>query len=299
MTSSINPNNIDGQYPVAGQDNDSQGFRDNFTNIRNNLTFAKTEIEDLQQNVLLKGALSGATLDNEMSNTQLKGVQCLRFTETIDELGPLSGTVTIDWQQAHFHVLETSGSVELDFIGWPTSGFFTKLRLEVDVTSTAHTLTLPTEVTQGARFIRGAALDSVTGKWTITFTQIGVYQFEFSSYNNGTTITMFDLTRNSNPALTDYQYLTPTAGGFANISAYASTVIVNPAGTIASANINFPANTSVLDGQTISFAFGNTITTSTLFGNGATISGTLTTAGATTPAKFIYKQSTNTWYRLG
>ena len=48
MTSQVNPNNVDGTYPVAGQDNDSQGFRDNFTNIRNNLTFAKAEIEDLQ-----------------------------------------------------------------------------------------------------------------------------------------------------------------------------------------------------------------------------------------------------------
>jgi hypothetical protein len=43
--SSINPNNINGQYPIAGQDNDSQGFRDNFTNVKNNLTFAKSEIE--------------------------------------------------------------------------------------------------------------------------------------------------------------------------------------------------------------------------------------------------------------
>ena len=30
MASNINPNNIDTTYPVAGQDNDSQGFRDNF-----------------------------------------------------------------------------------------------------------------------------------------------------------------------------------------------------------------------------------------------------------------------------
>ena len=36
MTSAINPNNIDSAYPVAGQDNDSQGFRDNFTNIKTN-----------------------------------------------------------------------------------------------------------------------------------------------------------------------------------------------------------------------------------------------------------------------
>ena len=30
----INVNNIDGSFPVAGQDNDTQGFRDNFTNIK-------------------------------------------------------------------------------------------------------------------------------------------------------------------------------------------------------------------------------------------------------------------------
>jgi hypothetical protein len=36
MASQINFNIIDGTYPVAGQDNSSQGFRDNFTNIKNN-----------------------------------------------------------------------------------------------------------------------------------------------------------------------------------------------------------------------------------------------------------------------
>ena len=50
MTSSINPNNIDITFPVAGQDNDSQGFRDNFTNLKTSLQYAKDEIEDLQSN---------------------------------------------------------------------------------------------------------------------------------------------------------------------------------------------------------------------------------------------------------
>lgn len=48
MTSLINPTNIDGTYPIAGQDNDSQGFRDNFTNIKNNLETARIEITALQ-----------------------------------------------------------------------------------------------------------------------------------------------------------------------------------------------------------------------------------------------------------
>lgn len=51
MSSNINPNNINGNFPVAGQDNDSQGFRDNFTNILNNFSFASTEITALQSAV--------------------------------------------------------------------------------------------------------------------------------------------------------------------------------------------------------------------------------------------------------
>ena len=48
MASTINPNNIDITYPIAGQDNDTQGFRDNFRNIKNNLNTARQEITILQ-----------------------------------------------------------------------------------------------------------------------------------------------------------------------------------------------------------------------------------------------------------
>jgi hypothetical protein len=61
----INPNNINGGFPVFGQDNPTQGFRDNFTNIKNNLIFAKAELEDLQSKVILKSALAGTDLNNE------------------------------------------------------------------------------------------------------------------------------------------------------------------------------------------------------------------------------------------
>ena len=48
MASNIVPDTIDDAYPVAGQDNDSQGFRDNFNIIKTNFTYAKQEIETLQ-----------------------------------------------------------------------------------------------------------------------------------------------------------------------------------------------------------------------------------------------------------
>ena len=48
MASNINETGVNKDYPVAGQDNDSQGFRDNFNIIKNNFVAAKTEIETLQ-----------------------------------------------------------------------------------------------------------------------------------------------------------------------------------------------------------------------------------------------------------
>ena len=50
MSSNINPNTINITYPIAGQDNDTQGFRDNFSSIKNNFSVAQTEITALQSN---------------------------------------------------------------------------------------------------------------------------------------------------------------------------------------------------------------------------------------------------------
>jgi len=50
MTSTVTnfSNNINTLYPVAGVDNDTQGFRDNFTYIQNALGSAANEISNLQ-----------------------------------------------------------------------------------------------------------------------------------------------------------------------------------------------------------------------------------------------------------
>ena len=52
MTSQINTNGINVNYPVPGENNTSQGFRDNFAQIRNNLNTGAAEITDLQNNVV-------------------------------------------------------------------------------------------------------------------------------------------------------------------------------------------------------------------------------------------------------
>ena len=97
MTSAINPNNIDGAYPVAGQDNNSQGFRDNFTNTKTNFEYAASEITDLQSKAVLKAALTGTTLNNDMGGSLLSNAQLQDMSETRVALGTVSGSQTIDY----------------------------------------------------------------------------------------------------------------------------------------------------------------------------------------------------------
>jgi hypothetical protein len=107
MTSQINPNDIDGAYPVAGQDNNSQGFRDNFTNTKTNFQYAYNEITDLQNNAILKSALSGTTLDNDMGGALLYDYQSQQVSETVIPLGTTSGTVTLNWAAGAVQTLTT------------------------------------------------------------------------------------------------------------------------------------------------------------------------------------------------
>jgi hypothetical protein len=195
MTSRIVPTNIDGTFPVAGQDNSSQGFRDNFTNIKNNFTFARNEITDLQDNVLLKSALSGSTLDNDMAGAQLTRPQLKAWTEGLNNIGSTQGTVTISYLLGNAYKISTSDSITLSLVDWPTStGSYGSVVVWINVTNTSHTLTLPSS-------IDAVSLNDIIG-WdgvnTISFTQTGYYGFEFGSVDAGTSFFIRDLTRNRN-----------------------------------------------------------------------------------------------------
>ena len=186
MSSNINPNNINGAYPVAGQDNNSQGFRDNFTNTKTNFQFASDEITDLQNNVLLKAALSGTTLDNNMSGSLVYGGVIRQFGATRVALGTLSSTVTINYVSGHFQTLTTGGSVSLAFSNFPASGITALVSVEITVSSIAHTVQLPAVVSVNTAGFPGLN----TGTNTITFAATGVYTLQFVTSNAGATITL-------------------------------------------------------------------------------------------------------------
>ena len=189
MTSAINPNNIDGAYPVAGQDNNSQGFRDNFTNTKTNFQYAADEITDLQNKAILKAALNGGTLNNNMNGSVLSNVTLEDVGYTRLAIGTTSGSVTLDYSVAPWQTLTTSGSVSLAFSNFPAAGIEGDFYLQITVASTAHTLTLPSAVSLGLSGIQG-----ISGQ-IITFGATGTYTFRFTTSNGGSTITVYDLNR--------------------------------------------------------------------------------------------------------
>jgi len=193
MTSAINPNDIDGTYPIAGQDNNSQGFRDNFTNTKTNFQYAANEITDLQTNAVLKAALAGTALNNDMNGSPLSNANISDFSAEAAIQGTLSGAVAINYVAGHYQTVTTGGSISLSFTNWPAAGNFGIVRVQITVTNTAYTVTLPASVSVGTSNLQGYSSS------VISFDQSGIYTYDFTTSDGGTTISIFDNSRNMDP----------------------------------------------------------------------------------------------------
>jgi hypothetical protein len=226
MTSAINPNNINGAYPVAGQDNNSQGFRDNFTNTSTNFAFAADEITDLQNKAVLKQALTGTVLDNNMLGSPLSNALLSNMADATLALGTVSGTTVINYALASYQTLTTNGAVSLSFTNFPSTGSAASVTVQVTVANTIHTLIFPAAVTLNNVGIQG--LNTSTN--TITFAATGVYSFEFSTANGGTTITVREVNKVLQPFNNSSEELADTAAvNLAVTNSYFSTVTASTA----------------------------------------------------------------------
>jgi hypothetical protein len=305
MTSQINPLNIDGSYPVAGQDNNSQGFRDNFTNIRTNFQDAADEITDLQNKVILKAALStsGApALNNNMGNISLTNALIQGFSATKVVPTGTSGTVTINYQSGHYQSITTTGSISLVFTAanWTTNGTYGYLKLQINITNVAHTVTLPAAVSLGT-----AGLQGLSGQ-TITFAATGTYEFGFGSYDGGATITIFDLNRAlTNFSGADLTIDDITASGTANITGNVNGGNLRTAGLVSAAGNVIGGNVTsggLIQGATVSSVGAVTSATVAASGNvsGGNIVGFIRpTAGSASQAPIRLVAGTNTSSPLG
>jgi len=189
--SNINPNNINGSFPVAGQDNDSQGFRDNFTNILTNFSFTKAELEDLQAKVVLKSALNGTTLNNSLAFNEVSNLKIRSYAlSSYDYTNVQTSSVAIDFALGNFFHFTTTQSVSIALTSWPNTGY-AAVRVWIGIADTAHTVQFPAAVSINVESIAGWN----AGTNTITFAETGNFMFEIASYDGGASYMMRDLIR--------------------------------------------------------------------------------------------------------
>ena len=140
MASQINATTINANYPVAGQDNDSQGFRDNFSRIKVALTTASSEITVLQQNT----AKLNETNDFDGNTAQNIILQNFGTTVLETDITTLqqANPCTLYFNSSPYHKVTTNTSTAFMVENWPLSGVYSVLRLSVSPSTSSHVTTM-------------------------------------------------------------------------------------------------------------------------------------------------------------
>jgi len=123
-------NLINNNFPVRGQDNDSQGFRDNFTNISNALKSINQELDYVDQYAVIATNSTNTFYGNTISDVNLSNYS----TELYDN-GQQSGNIVIDYTLGNYQQLELNpGSSNISVINWPSEGTVGQMTLEITPT---------------------------------------------------------------------------------------------------------------------------------------------------------------------
>lgn len=102
----------------------------------------------------------------------------------------------------------------------------------------------------------------------------------------------------TNGILQSYAYQNPTTGFSYTIPSGTQTVLLDPAGTLATGTVTLPA--TPVDGMVVTITSTQQITAITFSPNsGQSVVGAQTTLPATQAAEFMYRASNTTWYNLG
>lgn len=215
--SSINTNGIDVNYPVPGQNNSSQGFRNNFSAIKTNLDIASNEISDLQNKVVVKSALNNSTVNNDMANTLISNASVRSFRSTTYNLGnALSGTVAINASLGDVQYGTVAGNVQFTFGNWAPYGTQSNLQLNLAISNTDAVISFPSEVVAsnnnfGLTSIENYGSGAGSGNISVPY-GVSELNFNFSTLDCGNTISISPINRNRQTS--QIQQRTPSPTGF-------------------------------------------------------------------------------------
>jgi len=125
MASSINTDNIKTNYPVAGENNDTQGFRDNFSEIVDNLKAAESELTDLQTNAA-KTNTESQFFGNRITNAEFD-----QTTTTVYQFGNVDTDQNVNFQNGLYQTITVGGDITLTLDGWPEAERLAKITVSL------------------------------------------------------------------------------------------------------------------------------------------------------------------------
>jgi paraquat-inducible protein B len=181
MPSNIISETIDGTYPVAGVDNDTQGFRDNFTIIKTGLATAQSEI------TLLQGNTAKLNETNDFNGTEITDANFSLNTEKYHNIGTVVSGQNISFLNGHYQSMSVNLGEEVDTINfaladWPDRDHVAKMTVQMLGNDTAKTVTFTVAgggtIKKNATFPTTLTIDSSTNPLII----------DFWTYNQGTTV---------------------------------------------------------------------------------------------------------------
>lgn len=188
MASNIVDTTIDETYPVAGVDNDSQGFRDNFNIIKSNFVAAKAEITELQSNAVLKNALSGETLDNDFGGNEITNAVFKDCADGVSANGTINTIQNVSYLNGVYQTGTVTGDLTLTLADWPDAGYARMVvELESD-TSDNRAITFNGENTAQFKKLASDSWASTTATTVVATVSQSKEIYEFWTHDGGNTI---------------------------------------------------------------------------------------------------------------
>ena len=202
MASNISDTGINEQFPIAGQDNDSQGFRDNFTTIKNNFVAAKAEITTLQGTTAQGVTYTAPTESTKSTNNFLGGTISSANLQNTTETGYIAGATintsqNVNLDNGAYQEFTVGADITLTLSNWSSdSGRTGKVRIHIKSdlgagSAVNRTVTFASNA-GGGTLKRHNSWPSSDTTATIGAPGVGeeskYYAFEFTSYDSGATV---------------------------------------------------------------------------------------------------------------
>ena len=187
-TSQINPNNINAAYPVAGQYNNTQGFRDNFTNIKLNFQYAASEIDSLLGNTISKSNTLNDVAGSIIYGSRLQNTGYIQITQ-----GNVAPIATINYAAGSYQTITANAANTLNFTNLPAAGNTAVITLAINAvaantSANPYTLTVA-NVNNSSSGITGYSGGVLSFPRTNT-TSAGTHTYQFVTDDNGSSFTV-------------------------------------------------------------------------------------------------------------